>query len=50
MAHSLSYPIDNNRQPDRKEISREAERLCDVAVWDEEALHLGKHDLYIKLW
>ena len=41
MVHSLSYPTDNSRQPDREEISREAERLHDVAV------EMKKHRAYL---
>ena len=32
MAHSLGYPTDNNRQPDRKERSQKKQRFCDVAA------------------
>ena len=28
MAHSLGYPTDNNRQPDREERSREKQRVA----------------------
>jgi len=49
MAYSPSYPIDNNRQPDRKERSREKQSSLQYGSWDKEAPYLGKHDLYIKL-
>ena len=49
MAHSPGYPTDNNSQPDREERSREKQRGSRCGSWDEEALHLGKHNLYIKL-
>ena len=49
MAHSPGYPTDNNSQPDRKERSREKQRGSRCGSRDEEALCLGKHDLYIRL-
>ena len=49
MAHSPGYPTNNNRQPDGKERSREKQRGSQRGSRDEEALHLGKRDLYIKL-
>jgi len=49
MAHSPGYPTDNNSQPDRKERSREKQRGSRCGSRDEEALRLGKHDLYIRL-
>jgi len=49
MAHSPGYPTDNNRQPDREERSQEKQRGLRRGSWDEEALRLGKCDLYIKL-
>jgi len=49
MAHSPGYPTDNNRQPDREERSREKQRGSWRGSWDEEALHLGKRNLYIEL-
>jgi len=49
MAHSLGYPTDNNRQPDREERSQEKQRGSRGGSWDEEAPRLGKRDLYIKL-
>jgi len=48
MAHSLGYPTDNNRQPDRKERSREKQRGSRCGSRDEEALCLPKCDLYIR--
>jgi len=48
MAHSPGYPTDNNRQPDGKERSREKQRGSRRSSRDEEALRLGKHDLYIR--
>jgi len=49
MAHSLGYPTDNNRQPDGKERSREKQKGSRRGSQDEEAPHLGKRDLYIRL-
>jgi len=49
MAHSLGYPTDNNRQPDREERSQKKQRGLRRGSWDEKALHLDKCDLYIKL-
>ena len=49
MAHSLGYPTDNNRQPDREERSQEKQRGSRYGSWDEEVPYLGKCDLYIKL-
>jgi len=49
MAHSPGYPTDNNRQPDGKGRSWEKQRDSRCGSQDEEALHLGKRDLYIKL-
>ena len=49
MAYSPGYPTDNNRQPDKEERSWEKQRDSWCGSWDEEAPHLGKHDLYIKL-
>ena len=48
MAHSLGYPTDNNRWPDRKERSREKQRDSRRDSRDEEAPHLDKHNLYIR--
>jgi len=49
MAHSPGYPTDNNRQPDGKGRSQEKQRGSQHSSQDEEAPHLGKCDLYIKL-
>jgi len=49
MAYSLGYPTDNNRQPDREEKSWEKQRGLQCGSRDEEALRLGKYNLYIKL-
>jgi len=48
MAHSPGYPTDNNRQSDGKGRSREKQRGSRHGSRDEEALHLGKCDLYIR--
>jgi len=48
MAHSLGYPTDNNRWPDRKERSQKKQRGLQHGSRDKEAPRLGKHDLYIR--
>jgi len=48
MAHSLGYPTDNNRQPDGKGRSRKKQRGLRHGSRDEEALRLGKRNLYIR--
>jgi len=47
MAASLGYLIDVDRW--EREISREAERFCDMADETKKRAHLCKHGLYIKL-
>ena len=37
MAHSLGYPTDIDRQPDREERSREKQSGSRRGSWDEEA-------------
>jgi len=50
MAHSLGYPTDINRQPDRKKRSQEKQKsTCDIVVETKKQAHLCKHDLYINL-
>jgi len=49
MAHLPGYPTDIDRQSDREERSWEKQSSLQHGSWDEEALHLDKHDLYIKL-
>jgi len=48
IAHSPGYPTDNNRQPDGKGRSWKKQRGSRRGSWDEEALRLGKCNLYIR--
>jgi len=50
MAYSLGYPIDIDRQPDRKERSREKQRgSCDMAVETKKQVYLSKYSSHINL-
>jgi len=50
VAHSLGYLTDIDRQPDKKERSREKQRgSCDMAVETKKQVHLCKHNSYIIL-
>jgi len=49
IVHLLGYLTDIDRQPDREEKSQEKQSSLRYGSWDEEALCLGKHNLYIKL-
>jgi len=49
IAYLPGYLTDIDRQPDREERSWEKQNSLRYGSWDEEALCLGKHNLYIKL-